>query len=886
MRESGPGARPPRKWERLLEKTAPPQDLESLRDEMARLYAARVREHGERWARRWYRRQVMAFVARVPGETGRELRIGMGERMMGRAREIMQAVRSLGRAPGFSAVATLTLALGIGANALIFAVVDRALLRPPPFPEPDRLVSVLDGWTHSPATLDILERDLSTVEQIGGAWDAVGMTWDPRDGAPRRVSAAQVTPAYLRALGVAPLVGRLFREDESESGQPAAALLGYDFWRSAFGEDPGIVGQSITLEGRDVLVVGILPEGFDLPSARNDLWLTAQVDPENPGLYWGMGTFALVARMQPGVSPDEVREDVLRVGAEVRLANPLWTPPEDFWREGRVLPLGEARSQAAKTPLLILLGAVGVVLLVVCANVANLLLSRGLARSRDQAVRTALGASGARLAWNQILEALVLCTVGTGVGLALAALGLRVLRPLLPAEVPGGTQVGLDLRVIAVTAGLAIITALLVGAIPALRASRKAPATLIREGGRGQAGTRSRRRTTRFLVAAQMAAAVVLVTSAGLLTRSLSLLNGVDPGFQTEGRVTARLDVPPGEDGDREARALYFDRLVERLSAEPGLSGVALATSIPFGSEWENMAAFIPGVTDDPNNLPVVGQHRISPDFFEVAGIPVEAGRGFAASDRLGSPLVVVVDRPFAERFFPGEEPLGRTVRYPWRGAPDMEIVGVVGATGALDLSEAPEPTIYLPLAQMQSGAPDHAMVVARVGSGDESGGLASLQSAIRGFDERMPVSELASWSSLLQASLSGTRLLTVLLGLFAATTLILGCVGVYGVAAFSVRERIREIGVRMTLGAEPDEIRRGVIREGLWLALPGGLLGLILAGVAGRLLGSVLYGVSPVDPVTFAITPLLLVGAALFAVYLPARRATRVDPATVLREG
>lgn len=853
---------------------------------MARLYEARVEEHGERWARRWYRRQVMAFVSRVPGEAGRELRIGMGERMMGGIREIVQAVRSLGRAPGFSAVAILTLALGIGANALIFAVVDRALLRPPPFPEPDRLVSVLDGWTHSPATLDILERDLSTVQQIGGAWDAVGMTWDPRDGAPRRVSAAQVTPAYLTALGVAPVEGRLFGEDESDPGQPASALLGHDFWQSAFGKDPGVVGQSITLEGEDVEVVGVLPEGFDLPSARNDLWLTARVDPENPGLYWGMGTFALVGRMQAGASPDEVREDVLRVGTEVRLANPLWTPPEDFWREGRVVPLREARSQAARTPLLILLGAVGVVLLVVCANVANLLLSRGLARSRDQAVRTALGASGARLAWNQILEALVLCTVGTGVGLAFAAAGLRVLRPLLPAEVPGSSSVGLDLRVIAVTAGLAVVTAVLVGAIPALRARGRAPATLIREGGRGQAGTRSRRRTTRVLVAAQMAAAVVLVTSAGLLARSLSLLNRVDPGFEVEGRVTARLDVPPGEDGDRAARALYFDRLVERLSAEPGLSRVALASSIPFGSEVESMAAFIPGVTDDPNNLPVVGQHRISPGFFEVAGIPLEAGRGLAASDRIGSPLVVVVDRPFAERFFSGGEAVGRTLRYPWRGAPDMEIVGVVGATGALDLSQAPEPTIYLPLAQMQSGAPDHAMVVAQVAAGAESAGLASVQAAIGGFDGRMPVSELASWSSLLQASLSGTRLLTVLLGLFAATALILGCVGVYGVAAFSVRERIREIGVRMTLGAEPDEIRRGVIREGLWLALPGGLVGLVLAAVAGRLLGSVLYGVSPVDPVTFVVTPLLLVGAALVAVYLPARRATRVDPATVLREG
>lgn len=881
---AGPGGeRPPRKWERILERSVPSEDAASLREEMARLYARRVEERGRRWARRWYRRQVMAFVARGPGEVGREWSIGLGERMMGGVREVIQVVRSLGRAPGFSAVAAFTLALGIGANALIFAVVDRALLRPPPFPEPERLVSLLDGWGHSLGTLDILQRDLTTVEGLGGAWDAVGMTWDPVDGAPRRVSAAQVTPGYLTALGVAPVLGRLFRGEEVEPGRQPVALLGHDFWRSAFGGDAAVVGRRIVLEGRDVQVVGVLPDGFDLPSARNDVWLPVEVDPSNAGLFWGVGTYTLVGRMGPGVTPDEVREEVIRVGAEVRLANPLWTPSEDFWRDARVLPLQEARSQVARTPLLILLGAVGVVLLVVCANVANLLLSRGLARNRAQAVRTALGASGRRLAANQILEALVLCAVGTGAGLGLAAAGLRVLRPLLPAEIPGAGAVGLDLRVIGITAGLAVATALLVGVIPALRVSRRAPAALLREGGRGQGGTRSRRRTTRILVAAQMAAAVVLVTAAGLMARSLSLLNGVDPGFETAGRVTARLDVPPGADPDPGARALYFDGLLDRLAAEPGLRGVALASTIPFGSERWTMAAFIPGVTDDPNDLPVVGQHRVTPGFFEVAGIPLLAGRSFTGADRADAPPVVIVDRPFAERFFPGEDPVGRVVRYPWRGAPDMEIVGVVGGTGSRDLSEPPEPNVYLPLAQ---GSLDHAVALARVSPGGEEAGLATIQAAVRDFDERMPVSEVATWSSLLEASLSGTRLLTVLLVLFAATTLVLGCVGVYGVAAFSVRERIREIGVRMTLGAEPGEIRRDVIREGLWLALPGGLLGLVLAAAAGRLLGSVLYGVSPVDPVTFVLTPLLLVASALVSVYLPARRATRVDPATVLREG
>ncbi len=767
--------------------------------------------------------------------------------------------------------------------SLIFAVVDRALLRPLPYPEPDRLVAVLEGWGSSPGTIEILQRDMESVEAIGGAVDALGMTWAPEDGPPRRISGARVTPGYLETLGVAPRLGRLLEPEDGRPGRGRVALLGSDFWTASFGGSPDVVGRTIELDGAAFEIVGVLPPGFDFPSPRNDVWVPAVMDASNPGLHWGAGNYGPLARMRTGVEPAQVRAELLRVGEEVRLANPLWTPPEDFWSEARVTPLDEARSRLARTPLLILLGAVGVVLLVVCANVATLLLSRGLARRRDQAVRTALGASGGQLAWTQLSEALVLCGVGALLGLALAALGLNALRPLLPLEVPGATQAGLDLRVLAATGGLAVLTAVLVGAIPAWRVGRRAPGSLLREGGRGQAGTRARRRTTRILVAAQMAAAVVLVTSAGLLARSLSELNGVDPGFETDGRVTARVDVPPGLDDDPEARGLYLDGLLQRLRAQPGIAGAALASTLPFDAEVENMATFIPGVTDDPNDLPVVRHHRVTPDFFEVAGIPLLDGRAFGSGDRPGSELVAIVDQPFAEAFFPGGDVVGRSVRYPWRGAPDMRIVGVVGATGDGDLSEEPGPTVWVPLAQMQMGAVGHARILALGGT---AGGLAAVQSAVRDFDARMPVSEMATYPELLSASLSGTRLLAVLLLLFATTTLVLGCVGVYGVAALSVRERVREIGVRLTLGAEPGEIRRDVIREGLWLAVPGGVVGLVVAALSGRVLGSVLYGVSPVDPVTFLVTPLLLIGAALVAVYLPARRATRVDPATVLREG
>lgn len=799
-------------------------------------------------------------------------------------RQTVQILRGLRRAPGFAAVATVTLGLGIGANALIFAVADHALLRPLPYPEADELVSVMEGWGMSLGSLEIFEDQMTTVTTIGGALDATGMTLES-DGAPaRRVSVAVVTPSYLTALGVTPTLGRTFRPDEAEPGRGGVVLLGAGYYER-LGADPRLLGSELMLDGARHEIVGVLPEGFDLPSARNELWIPATIDPSpaNVGYHWGMGAYTTVARMAPGVTPDLVKEDVLRVQEDVRLANPLWTPPPGFLDEGVVSTLHEARGRGARTPLLILLGAVLVVLLVVCANVANLLLSRSLARQRDLAVRTALGAGRGRMARQQIGEVLVLTVAGSVLGLALAQGGLDLLRPMLPAEIPGRAGISLDLRVVGVTALVALFVAVLSGSLPALRVARQSTGDVLRESGRGRTASAARRRTTGALVTAQLAAAVVLVTGAGLLGRSLYNMSRVDPGFATEGRVTARLDLPPGMPDDPDARASFFERLEEALESDPTLQDVALASSIPFGSEWESMAVLIPGVTDDPNNLPVVQQRRVSPDFFEVAGIPIRAGRAFERADRHDAPHVAVVDETFVTRFFAGEDPIGRTVRYPWRGAPDIRIVGVVGRTADDELSSDPEPTVWMPLGQFAGGLIGHGVLVAR-SSGDESGALGAVQTRARDFDGRIAVSQLAPYPELLRESMTAARLMSTLLLVFALTTLLLGCVGVYGVAAFSARERVREIGVRMTLGAHPSEIRSRMLREGLRLALPGGVIGLLVAAGSGRLLGSFLYGVSAVDPVTFVVTPLILVAAALAAVYMPARRATRVDPAVVLR--
>ncbi len=877
-------SRPPAGWRRLLHWVLPPDDRDLLVDELDRMYLRRASSDGEQAASRWYRSEVLHLARHGPAERLRGALARTFAEIAEGLRHLRFAARGLRRSPGFTVVAVLTLGLGIGATAVIVGIADRAILRPLPYPEPDRLVAVLDGWSTSLGSIEILQREMRTVELIGGAQNAAGMTLEPEDGPAERVSVAALSPEYLRALRVTPALGRVFAPEEATPGRSSVVLLGDPFWRSHFGGDADVLGRSLLLDGELYEIVGVLPPGFDLPAAHNDLWRPASMDASNPGVLWGAGNHTVVARMAAGASPEAVRQEVLRAQDLVREANPLWTPNPGFWNEARVTPLGESRGQGVRTPLLILMGAVSVLLLVVCANVASLFLSRGLARARDHAVRAALGSPARRLAAAQMVEVLVVGGLGLVAGLLLALGGLALLRPHLPPELPGAALASLDVRIVLITAVVSLLTAVAAGVVPAARAARRDPATFLRESARGGGMAPTRRRATRLLVAAQIAAAVVLVTSAGLLARTLTELGRVDPGFETRARVTARVHLPPGLSTDREARAVYFEDLAARLEAAPDLRRVALASTIPFGGEDEYVATVIDGVTTDPNDLPVLPHHRVSPGFFEVAGIPLLEGRPFDAGDRPGTPLVAIADETFVDRFLGGRSAVGQVVRYPWRGAPPIQVVGVVGAVFHDDLAGEPEPTLWVPLAQMGMGALGHATVLAST-SGTVDAGLAAISRRARDMDDRIAVSDLAPYPALLSGSLAGTRLLTMLLAIFAGTTLALGCVGVYGVAAFSVRGRIREIGVRLAMGAPASGIRWGVLRDGARLVLPGGIVGLLLAVPVARALEGVLYGVTPVDPLTFGLAPVLLTVAALLAIYVPARRATRVDPATVLRE-
>lgn len=876
---------PPSTWRALLLRVLPERDRDELVEVLDGMYADRVTQAGVRQANRWYRREVMAFAARVPQGVWGRIGMMMGGVGMDWIRDWARAARGLARSPGFSALAAFTLALGIGANALVFALADRALFRPLPYPDDHELVSVLDGWGASPASIDLLQEESTAFASLGGAWDAAGMTLEQTDAVPQRVTVAQVYPSYLATLGVSPVAGRLLDPESREPGAMPTVMLGNGFWMERFGGSGDAIGATLTLEGERYEIVGVLPAGFDMPSARNDLWVASRIDPADVGTYWGAGLYTVVGRLAEGVTPEQARAEVAALGEPVRLANPLWTPPSGFWSDARVTPLRNARGQYARTPLLVLLVAVGLVLAVVCANVTNLLLARGLARGHEEAVRSALGAGRWRLAMGRMWESLTLAAAGLVLGLILAQVGLAALRPHLPAELPGAGQVALDLRVGLATGAAGLLASILAGVLPAFRSGGRLPGMALQERGRGGARVGRRHGTMRALVAGQMAVAVLLVSSAGLMTRTLFALNDVDPGFVPDRLVTARVDLPAGLSGDGEARATYFRELRATLAASGDVTGVALASSLPFGAESESMAAFIPGVTDDPNNLPVVRHHRVSPEFFQVMEIPLLEGRVFDESDRVGSVLTVVVDRAFQERFFPGEDPVGRTVRYPWRGAPDMQVVGVVGATANGDLAWDREPTVWAPLEQMSLGAPGTVMIVAS-GSGGPQAALTAVQQGVRSHDPGIALSEEMPYPDLLATSMDSTRLLSLLLAIFAGVTLLLGAVGVYGVVILTVRERTREIGVRLTLGADPAAIRARVLRQGMSMVVPGAVAGLLIMVAAGRVVESLLFGVSRLDPISLVASAAVLLSAGLLAVYLPARRATGVDPARVLREG
>jgi putative ABC transport system permease protein len=798
--------------------------------------------------------------------------------------DIRYALRAMRRTPGFTAVALLTLALGIGANAAIFSVINAVLLRPLPFPDPDRVLRVYSTFQGergvlSPRNfLDVREQQKSFASLA--AYYADGYTLSGA-GDPERLDGATVSADFFGVLGVKPLVGRTFRPDEDVPGKNRVAVLGYDLWRRRFGGDRGIVGRAVTLEGVPYVVVGVMPAGFAYPEKR-EIWTPIPFDSS----FTGQGSrgayyISAIGRLAPGATPEHAAVEV--AGIAGRLARAY--PEANANVGGTALPLAEALVGDIRGSLLVLLAAVGFVMLIACANLANLLLSRAAARQGEMAVRVALGAGRRRLIRQLLTESVALSLAGAALGLVLARWGAAFLVSMKPRGIPRLEGVGVDATVVAYTAGIAVLTGILFGLAPALQAARGQVATALREGGRSPSASRGSARMRGALVVAEMALAVMLLAGAGLLIRSFATLRAVNPGFRTDRALTFRIAVPESRYGRDAQIDGFYSRLLATTAALPGAAGVGAVSALPLSGTSFNFDFTVDGRPKPPPGASATLETRaITPGYLTVMGIPVLRGRGFTEADRAGAPPVVLISQSAARKFFAGEDPIGKRIVLGWTRTDTVHtggtVVGVVGDVKLSRLEDEAPPHIYLAHHQV----PTQAMSVVLRGTGDPLSLAPAVRRTVAALDPDVPVTRLLSVSQLVSDSVSQRRFYMLLLTLFAALALALAGVGIFGVVSYTVVQRTREIGIRMALGAAPGRVLHEVVGRGVGLAGIGLGVGLVLSLGATRTLAGLLYGVGPQDPATLAATLAVLGGAALAASWIPARRATRVDPITALR--
>ncbi|MBV9772848.1 MAG: ABC transporter permease [Gemmatimonadetes bacterium] len=795
--------------------------------------------------------------------------------------DLRYGLRALLRSPGFAVVAILTMALGIGASTAIFGVVDAVLLRPLPFPEPERLVRIRgvgesggEGNVSVPNFEDWRAMSRSFEEMgIGTQWP-VNLTGD----SPERVGGAVVSSGFFRTLGVRPALGRTFLPGEDRVGGPRVVVLAHDLWRRRFGGDPGVLGRTLQLDGEGFTVVGVMPADFHPPFQEREtaLWkpigfrMTAGSADERSSAY-----FQVVGRLRPGVTPEQAREEMRAVARRLEERY----PQADRGLSARVQPLHEAVAGDLRPALLVLLAAVGCVLLIACANVASLLLARVAARRREMAVRGALGATRVRIARQLLTEALLLSLLAGALGVLLSVWGSQLLVALSPFDLPGLVDVGTDWRVLAFALAASLGTGVLFGMIPAVHASRADLHGAIKEGARGSSG--GRHVTARaLLVVSEVALALVLLCGAGLLLRSFALLRRVDPGFDPAHVLAVDLVLPQSRYTTSEAQAALYRRVLDNLRAIPGVASAGATTTLPLSGDQLSSGFIVEGrETPAPGASHEAGLDMVSPDYFRTLGIALRRGRAFTDRDGAKAPSVVVVNETLARRYFPGTDPVGERIRLDGSDQPS-EIVGVAADVRHRALGTEAPPTVYVPFEQ--SALPFATLVVRTAADPEAFAGAA--RRAVLAADPHQPVSRVRSMSQVLAGSVAEQRFNLLLLGAFAAAAMTLAAIGLYGVMAYSVAQRSREIGIRMALGAAPRDAVRLVVGEGIRLALAGGVLGLVAAAAATRLLASLLYRVTPGDPWTFAAVVALLGGTALLASYLPARRATRVDPMVSLR--
>ena len=815
----------------------------------------------------------------------KEWRVARVEYLSELRQDLAYAVRAMRQRRGFTIVAVLTLALGIGANTAIFSVVNGVLLESLPFRNPDQLIRIRtaypNGKSYALSAPDFMSvREGSRVFTDVAAF-AFGSSTLLGMGEPKQLQRTGVTAGFFEMLGVSPVIGRTFRAEEHRPGEGRVVVLSHGLWQREFGREPGVLGRTLTLSDEPYLVVGVLPSGFDYPSG-SELYVPLEYGETFSATtaQGRRGEFLYVlGRAKPGVSLEQAEADVRAVGARLQQEFPETNARLTFDAVRlRDILVGDVRK-----PLLVLLGAVGLVLLIACANVANLLLARAAARESELAVRMALGAERGRLVRQLLTESVVLGLVGGAAGLLLAYWGTRALVAARPQGIPRLGEVGIDGTVVAFTAGIALLTGIVFGIVPALQATRHDLVGALKAGGRGGAARRGGNRLRGGLVVAEMALAVMLLVGAGLLIRSFVALTAVDPGFRPEGAVAISVSLQGGAYRDVARRREFFATLSERLEALPGVSGVGGTSGLPLAGGADMLGFRIENREPPPNEVLEIRAHRVTPGYFRVVGVPLRRGRMLTAQDREGAPRVVVINEAAAQRWFPDDDPIGKRLVI---GDP-IEIVGIVGDVKQRSLARDVEPEIYAPYAQW----PDRTMQMvvrsscpAKAGECDPLALSAAIRRELRALDQNLPLGELTPLESVVRESVAQPRFFTALLGLFAAVALALAAIGIFGVMSYAVAQRTREIGVRVALGARPREVVRMIVRRALALAAAGVVLGLIGAAALTRVMESLLFGVRPTDPLAFAAAVLVLTATAGLASYVPARRAAAVDPIVALR--
>jgi predicted permease len=801
-------------------------------------------------------------------------------------RELKFAARSLSKRPGYSAAAIVTLALGIGANVAIFTVINAVLLRPLPYPEADRIVMIrhhapginFPELQSSPGLIDHYRESARTITGVAGyevrAFNLAG------NGAPDRVRAIAVTPGLFETMAVRPILGRSFVDGDAQEKSARVTILSHQVWQSRFGADPTVVGRSMQLDGQRTEIVGVMPREFVFPDADTRLFIPLWLDPKR-----GFGTFGTrtLARLAPGVTLEaaQLEIDALQQRIPERFPDLTKETLERFRWSATISRLRDIVIRDIATPLWLLFGSVSLVLLIAGVNVANLFLVRSESRQREIVVRAALGGSRLRVAGSFVAESMVLALVGGALGLLLATFGVDLLVAYGPAQLPRLHEIGVDPTSAAFAAAISVFAGVALGVVAVPSLTRRSFAQILRDGGRGNTAGRQRHQVRQVLIASEVAMAVVLLVGSGLMLRTIARLSAVDPGFKVEGLLTAGVSL--GTTPDQARLVAFYDRVLKEVAGMPGVISVGAANSLPIEAAGMNGSSFaIESRPQGPNDVPPVTMYQVvTPGYFETLGVAVREGRLPDWRDMSPGRAVVWVSESFARQFLDNRA-VGERIQIDEQW---LEIVGVVSDVRTFGLREDIRPLAYLPLGTPVRAVTREVMLLVIRTGGDPASLASDLRSTLDRVDASVPLTRIRTMEDIVARSLAQTSFTMVMLVIAAGVALVLGVVGLYGVISFVVSQRVPELGVRLALGAQPGQLQRMVLRQGMTVALVGIVVGVGLAAVVARTMQSIVFGISTRDPITFVLVVVALAAVSAIATYFPARRAAAVDPLEALRQ-